>query len=155
MKTRKEKCGYYDSYRYAKTKDEIKGRQKIIIHKAHLNEYWKKMVEEKDQMPQKEGTKLRKHWFYDGTNYRRLVEPLDIAERYKNGKTNYIKDTSDHYKLLERWSDEDKKISKASEVKRNKATSLTEDSCFWAHVDEALISLKDSLQKKSFNGVHL
>ncbi|KAJ0817078.1 putative carboxylesterase [Helianthus annuus] len=52
------------------------------------------MVEKKDQIPQKEGTKLCKCWLYGGTNYRRIVEPLDIAELYKNGKTNYIKDRS-------------------------------------------------------------
>ncbi|KAI3809800.1 hypothetical protein L1987_19400 [Smallanthus sonchifolius] len=46
-------------------------------------------------------------------------------------------------RLLEKWLDEDKRDSGASEVTRNKAASLTEDSCFSAQVEEALISLKE------------
>ncbi|KAK9067266.1 hypothetical protein SSX86_014592 [Deinandra increscens subsp. villosa] len=95
-------------------------------------------------MPQKEGAKLRKRWLYGGTNYRRIVEPLDIAEYYKDQKkVNYIQNRPNHYKLLEKWSDEDKNQLKSSVVTRNKAASLTEDSCFWTHVEEALISLRN------------
>ncbi|KAM0033622.1 putative carboxylesterase [Helianthus debilis subsp. tardiflorus] len=125
---------------HKRTEEETESRQEILKREYFLNQYWKDTVKEKDRMPQKEGAKLRKCWLYGGTNYRRIVEPLDIAEHYKNGKTNYLNDRSDDYKLLEKWSDEDKRDSKSSEVKRNKAASLTEDSCFWAHVEEALIS---------------
>ncbi|KAM0033644.1 putative carboxylesterase [Helianthus debilis subsp. tardiflorus] len=143
MKTRKSEGGYYDSYKNATSTSDIEKQQLMTKHQRILNQYWKKVVEEKDIMPQKEGAKLRKRWLFGGTNYRRIVEPLDIAEHYKKGNTNYIKNRPDHYKLLEKWSDEDKKDSKTSEVTRHKAASLTEDSCFWAHVEEALISLKD------------
>ncbi|KAI3784761.1 hypothetical protein L1987_43866 [Smallanthus sonchifolius] len=142
MKKNKLKGGYYDSYKNPKTQDEIKSQQEILKRQRFLNQYWKDTVEEKERMPQKEGAKLRKRWLYGGTNYRRIVEPLDIAEHYKKGNTNYMKYRSDHNKLLEKWSDEDKKDSKSSEEKRNQAASLTEDSCFQAHVEEALISLR-------------
>ncbi|KAJ0817081.1 putative carboxylesterase [Helianthus annuus] len=117
MKTRKSEGGYYDSYKNATSTSDIEKQQLMTKHQRILNQYWKK--------------------------YRRIVEPLDIAEHYKKGNTNYIKNRPDHYKLLEKWSDEDKKDSKTSEVTRHKAASLTEDSCFWAHVEEALILLKD------------
>ncbi|KAI7732801.1 hypothetical protein M8C21_029404 [Ambrosia artemisiifolia] len=136
--------GYYDSYKNDKndkSRDEMVSHHEIVKHHRFLNQYWKKIVEEKDLMPQKEGTKLRTRWLLGGTNYRRIVEPLDIAEHYKNGNTNYIKYRSEHFKLLEKWFDDDKDL-KPSEMKRNKAASLTEDSCFWAHVEEALISLR-------------
>ncbi|KAI7727387.1 hypothetical protein M8C21_009493 [Ambrosia artemisiifolia] len=143
MKGQKSKGGYYDAYKNAKTREEIVTQQEILKRQRDLTKYWKKTVEEKDRMPQKEGAKLRKRWLYGGSNYRRIVEPLEIADHYKSGNTNYIMSRSDHYKLLEKWSDEDKKDSRASDTKRNTVASLTEDSCFWAHVEEALISLTD------------
>ncbi|XP_076894722.1 senescence-associated carboxylesterase 101-like [Bidens hawaiensis] len=141
MKTRKSTGGYYDGYKNPRTKAEIESTQKIVLHQGRLNQYWKKTVEEKDKMPQKEGAKLRKRWLLGGNNYRKIVEPLDIAEYYKKGGIDYINNRSNHYKLLETWFDEDKKVLESSEVKRSKAASLTEDSCFWARVEEALRDL--------------
>ncbi|KAK9067264.1 hypothetical protein SSX86_014590 [Deinandra increscens subsp. villosa] len=144
MKTRKREGGYYDSYKNPKSREEIEKKQEMVRHKRTLNQYWEKFIDEKDKMPQKEGAKLRKRWLYSGNNYRRIVEPLDIVEYYLTaGNTNYTEKRSNHYKLLEKWSKEDKEVLKTSEEKRSKAASLTEDSCFWAHVEEALIKLKE------------
>ncbi|XP_076931994.1 senescence-associated carboxylesterase 101-like [Bidens hawaiensis] len=143
MKTRKTQGGYYDAYKNPTNDIEKRSCQEVRKIRGTLNAFWKKTVEEKDQIPQKEGTNLRKRWLYGGTTYRRMVEPLDIAEYYRMGKHNYMESRSDHYKLLEKWSDEDKKNSKLSDGKRYRAASLTEDSCFWAHVEEAFISLRD------------
>ncbi|KAI7732804.1 hypothetical protein M8C21_029407 [Ambrosia artemisiifolia] len=149
---KRKDSGYYDGYKYPKTREEIVGQQEILKHQGRLNQYWKDIVVEKDRMPQKEGAKLRKRWLLGGNNYRRIVEPLDIAEYYKKGNINYIEtNRSDHYKLIEKWFNEDKKELQSSEVKRNKAASLTEDSCFWAHVEEALISLKDLVKRGTNN----
>ncbi|KAI3500834.1 hypothetical protein L1887_36660 [Cichorium endivia] len=139
---RSEGRNYYDSYKKAETKKEIERQQEVIRHQRILNQYWKKLVEEKNRMPQKEGAKLRKRWLYSGTNYRRIVEPLDIADYYKRGKTNYIGNRSNHYELLEKWSEDDKKGQKPCDGKM-KAACLTEDSCFWAHVEEAVILLSE------------
>ncbi|KAE8037094.1 hypothetical protein FH972_009717 [Carpinus fangiana] len=79
-----------------------------------------------------------------GTNYRRMVESLDIAEYYLDGKTDYMaKGRSKHYTLLEKWLSEDVKpaASRPNNSKKQKlADGLTEDSCFWAYVEEAHIS---------------
>lgn len=143
MKGQRSRGGYYDSFKNAETKtiEDIRSQQEIIRNQRILSQYWKKTIEEKELMPQKEGAKLRKRWLYGGTNYRRIVEPLDIADYYKKGNTNYIESRPNHYVLLERWSEDDKKDQKPSD--KTKAASLTEDSCFWAHVEEALISLRD------------
>ncbi|KAI3500832.1 hypothetical protein L1887_36658 [Cichorium endivia] len=142
MKSRRSKGGYYDAYKLnAKTKNEIESRTKIITHQGFLNQYWKKIVEETNRMPQKEGANLRKRWLYCGTNYRRIVEPLDIADHYKRGKTNYMAFRSNHYKLLEKWANDEKKNLQPTE-RKTKAASLTKDSCFWAYVEEALILLE-------------
>ncbi|XP_024978308.1 senescence-associated carboxylesterase 101-like [Cynara cardunculus var. scolymus] len=150
MKTWKPKRGYYDTYKNPETIKEKDSNNGIELHRLRLNQYWQKFVTEKDLLPQKEGAKLRKRWLYSGNNYRRIVEPLDIAEHYKsegkyykNGNKHYLADRPNHYKLLEDWSNEDKKGSDNPIGGKKKAASLTEDSCFWAHVEEALISLRE------------
>jgi hypothetical protein len=150
MMTRSPTMGYYDSYKKAKGTEDIKVQQDIMKLGLYLNQYWRDFVKEKDQMPQEEGANLRKRWLYSGTNCRRIVEPLCIAEYYKNGKKNYIAERPDHFKLLEKWLDEDKKYLKPT-PRTNTAASLTEDSCFWAHVEDALILLKDLRNKGSNN----
>ncbi|KAI3768680.1 hypothetical protein L2E82_19510 [Cichorium intybus] len=142
MKMQRMEGGYYDSYKNTASIIQIKKKQEVIKHQRILNQYWKKMVEEKNLMPQKEGAKLRKRWLYSGTNYRRIIEPLDIADYYKRGKTDYIGNRPKHYELLEKWSEDDKKGQKPNDGKM-KAACLTEDSCFWAHVEEALILLNE------------
>ncbi|XP_071710321.1 senescence-associated carboxylesterase 101 [Rutidosis leptorrhynchoides] len=142
--TRSEtKGGYYDRYKNFKnatTIEEIKKHEEITKHVRMLYQYWSNTVKEKNLMPQKEGSKLRTRWLLGGTNYRRIVEPLIIADYYhKDKKTNYVENRDEHFKLLEIWLNEEKMDSGP----RTKAASLTEDSCFWAHVEEALILLKN------------
>ncbi|XP_076888773.1 senescence-associated carboxylesterase 101-like [Bidens hawaiensis] len=150
IKTRQSKGGYYDCYKKERTRNEIEGQHNIIKQHVYQNIYWEKFVKEKDQNPQKEGAKLRKRWLLSGNNYRRMIEPLDIAKHYKKPlgvgehherPTKYLENRPDRYKLLESWLKEDQKDVK--DVKRNKAPNLNEDSCFWAHVEEALISLNE------------
>ncbi|KAK1432820.1 hypothetical protein QVD17_09721 [Tagetes erecta] len=111
-----------------------------------------KRVEKKDLMPQKEDAKLRKRWLLSGNNYRRIVEPLDIARHYKLKNKNYIKNRPKHYELLEKWLEE-YMITESKPIKktRNEAASLTEDSCFWAQVEEASISLTNLENEGSIN----
>ncbi|PWA93646.1 alpha/Beta hydrolase fold protein [Artemisia annua] len=153
MKTRRLKGGYYDSYKNRHSKEDISSQQDIIKHHRSMKQYWKKFVEEKNLMPQKEGANLRKRWLYSGNNYRRIVEPLEIGEYYKNGHRNYIDNRDNHYKLLEGWLKDDMKDQDAGRGKKNKPAILNEDSCFWAYVEEALISLKDLRNAGASNNV--
>lgn len=141
-----EDGGYYDHYKNAGSRSgqEMKSREVVVKYQRFLTQYWKKIVDEIDKMPKREGENaIRSRWLYGGTNYRRMVEPLDIAEYYKKGRRGYLeseKGRSSHYKKLEEWQ----KSGKPSE--RKKPSSMTEDSCFWAHVEEAILSchvLKD------------
>lgn len=138
-KVSKDQGGYYDCYKTAGSKStkENKIKEDVLIYQRKLNRYWQRMVKEIDRMPKREGaTNIRPRMLYAGTNYRRMVEPLDIAMYYKKGKKDYVNEgRSQHYKLLEEW---EKGSSKPAE--RHKVCSLTEDSCFWARVEEALIA---------------
>lgn len=135
--------GYYDIYKnYRFTSD-----YEVSLFLKTLNNYWKDMVEEVDKQPQKEGAVFRIRWLYAGTNYRRMVEPLDIAQYYNDGHVDYINSgRSEHYKQLEKWQKEHEKPQEEDKKpkamnKKNVQSILTWDSCFWAHVEEALISL--------------
>lgn len=141
-KQSKNQGGYYDCYKTAESKSKDQGQTKedLVIYQKKLNQYWKKMVKDVDRMPKREGaTSIRPRVLYAGTNYRRMVEPLDIAVYYREGNKDYInKGRSKHYKLLEEW---EKGSSKPAE--RHKVSSTTEDSCFWAHVEEAVIACRN------------
>ncbi|KAK4488483.1 hypothetical protein RD792_004247 [Penstemon davidsonii] len=137
-KLSEDQGGYYDNYKNKQqgTRERIKRREQIIKRQ----QYWKRMVTKVEQMPQK-GANFRLRWLYAGTHYRRMVEPLDIADYYKKGLKDYIAHgRSQHYVMLEKWLNEGKPVEGAKV--RNYACSLTEDSCFWAHVEEAILSCR-------------
>ncbi|KAK4347453.1 hypothetical protein RND71_033792 [Anisodus tanguticus] len=144
MKKSLEEAGYYDKYktRRSRSRDEIESTENLIKHHRTLKLFWKRIVTEVENLPWKEGRTRRMRLVYAATNYRRMVEPLDIAEYYGRGKKDYVSHgRSEHYKLLGKWSDENNHT-----YQRSQASSLTVDSCFWAYVEEALIScevLKD------------
>ncbi|KAF8031788.1 hypothetical protein BT93_D0873 [Corymbia citriodora subsp. variegata] len=143
-KTASDGFGYYDSYK-SKPKERD---HRVVTYKETLKEYWQRVVKESEKKPQKEGAWLRRGWLYGGNTYRRMVEPLDIAEYYAKGKRNYLtQGRSGHYILLEKWLKENPQRPTrcdSLDLRRERVSSnvLTEDSCFWAHVEEAIISVR-------------
>ncbi|XP_006357143.2 LOW QUALITY PROTEIN: senescence-associated carboxylesterase 101-like [Solanum tuberosum] len=135
--------GYYDSFKRSeyRGRDAVKSRQEIVKHQRILNRYWKTKVAEVEEMPQSKKAAFRTRWLYSGQNYRRMVEPLDIAEYYMKSDTDYVNlGRSEHYKKLEEWRKEDNPSGSGNY--RRKSVNLTEDSCFWAYVEEAIINSK-------------
>ncbi|TXG58988.1 hypothetical protein EZV62_016817 [Acer yangbiense] len=133
------KEGYYDSYKNNRFPEDMDVKK----FKKRLNDYWKKVVEEAERMPQSENAPLNHRWLYGGNIYRRMVEPLDIADYYSKGLKNYKAKRSEHYKKLEEWLEADAPTRKPDNNKKlNVSNSLTEDSCFWERVEEALILCK-------------
>ncbi|AES74541.2 putative carboxylesterase [Medicago truncatula] len=139
--------GYYDSYKKMNSTDD----HDVVTRHKKLSNYWKKMVQDSLMKPQKEGASLRTRWLYGGTTYRRMVEPLEIAQFYLNGGKDYVTtERSSHYKQLEDWLVEAAATTTSSNVTKDKVESiLTLDSCFWAYVEEALISCKKLDEKLS------
>nr|GMD06248.1 senescence-associated carboxylesterase 101-like isoform X1 [Ipomoea batatas] len=147
-----DQVGYYDRYKTlrSRSRDEAKSKLEIIQHHKILNLNWERIVQEAVNMLQKKGANFQYHWLYAGTSYRRIVEPLDIAEYYSKGKRDYLtQGRSEHYRVLEQcWKDY--RPDQIAYTKRSRASALTEDSCFWAHVEEAIILCK--LLKNGQNG---
>ncbi|XP_059449360.1 senescence-associated carboxylesterase 101-like isoform X2 [Corylus avellana] len=134
-----EEIGYYDRFKNAFDSSDIKAQG----FKKSLTCYWIDMVDEVEKKPQRNGAAFTTRWLFAGTNYRRMIEPLDIAEYYRDGKTDYMaKGRSKHYTQLEKWLSEDEKPASRpnNSKKQNLAGGLTENSCFWAYVEEARIS---------------
>ncbi|KAL0014240.1 hypothetical protein SO802_001309 [Lithocarpus litseifolius] len=135
------KIGYYDSYKNVSHTSDLD----VVKDMKILTCYWEELVNEAEKRPQTVGASLRTRWLFGGTNYRRMIEPLEIADYYKAGKQDYINQgRPKHYIKLEQWLNETPKpVGVPNEsMKQNVASILTEDSCFWAHVEEALISCK-------------
>ncbi|GLJ48324.1 hypothetical protein SUGI_1020130 [Cryptomeria japonica] len=95
-------------------------------------------------------------WINVGTAYRRLVELLDIADFYHlhNDRGSYllIKNRSLHHRVLEKWLDDKNQIrierGRGRKKTRTKFASLTEDSRFWARVEEIDKDLKNLRPEK-------
>ncbi|KAH0973031.1 hypothetical protein GBA52_025187 [Prunus armeniaca] len=142
--------GYYDVYKNKRNRSDFNVQE----FKKKLSNYWQDVVEELENKPQKEGAAFRTRWLLGGTTYRRMTEPLHIAEYYKeNDGKNYIEERPKHFILLEKWLKEAEEGKVAERIDgpskskaQNVASSLTDDSCFWAHVEEALI-LCNQLEK--------
>ncbi|KAM1918921.1 hypothetical protein FF1_023486 [Malus domestica] len=145
--------GYYDRYRNKRCLGDINAEE----YKKKLSNYWEDTVAEVESNPQKEGAAMRTRFLFGGTNYRRMIEPLHIAEYYKEGGKDYIRERPRHFVLLEQWFNEDAEKkkperepkekenpqlrgeSKSNSKAKNVASSLNDDSCFWVHVEEAHI----------------
>ncbi|CAL1357942.1 unnamed protein product [Linum trigynum] len=142
--------GYYDSYKIQSTTADIE----IAKHKKFLTNYWKDLVQQAESKSQKESLFFRTMFLYGGTNYRRMVEPLDIAEFYRDGNRDYKKQgRSPHYILLEKWQKDDAAGKGKMKKKEKKSVDMmTEDSCFWADVEEALSAVRLLKQKGSGGG---
>ncbi|PWA77796.1 alpha/Beta hydrolase fold protein [Artemisia annua] len=154
MKINLSNGGYYDSYKNPRGRDGIQLKIKLINYQEDLNKYWKSFLNETERNPQKEDAKMRKRWLLNGHNYRRMVEPLDIAKYYSTkGNRNYIANRSYHYIELEKLLAKDQKDLSGGNGNK-KAASLTKDSCFWARVEEATLALGDLKKEGSSNSVY-
>ncbi|XP_022983733.1 senescence-associated carboxylesterase 101 [Cucurbita maxima] len=135
-KCNSESIGYYDSYKNGRSEPDIK----VAEFKKILLVYWENKVEEAERKPVKEGSPLNVRLLFGGTNYRRMVEPLDIAEHYRKGLKNYKAHRPKHYRKLEEWYNESTTPESSSTQRESVSSILTVDSLFWEHVEEAVVA---------------
>lgn len=146
-----EHVGYYDSYKNMQgTKDND-----VVLLKKTLDNYWANLIAEVNKKPQKADAKLRKTWVYNGTVYRRMIEPLHIAEYYKEKKGRYVEEGRPKFlQELEMLTDSHKAADKDPQTRRRAMMdyNMNEDSCFWAHVEEAKLSCKSLISGSTDDG---
>ncbi|GLJ28868.1 hypothetical protein SUGI_0568990 [Cryptomeria japonica] len=137
--------GCYDSFKQHGGKSDVH----VNLARKKLETFWQEIVEmeEKHELPS--DFRCQNKWINAGTAYRRLVEPLDIAYYYHTRKDSksYLSVRPHHYIVLEKWMKEKEQTRTGRDKKdRTKFASLTLDSCFWAHLEEAYQALT-SLQQ--------
>ncbi|KAF8028979.1 hypothetical protein BT93_E1602 [Corymbia citriodora subsp. variegata] len=131
--------GYYDSFKNAREQRD----NGVDKYKTYLTNYWENVVDDARKKPPTWGAPLRHRLLFAGTSYRRIVEPLDIAEYYRRGRKDYLtRGRSKHYEQLEKWLEDHSKKEEKDRPSEPKGENLTEDSCFWAHVEEATRSCR-------------
>ncbi|KNA15078.1 hypothetical protein SOVF_101500 [Spinacia oleracea] len=125
------KIGYYDAFKMQKHTEDFQNN----IRRLELAGIWDEIIEmlKRNELPDEfEG---QKEWIEIGTRYRRLVEPLDIANYYRHLKNedtgSYMgKGRPSRYIYIQKWREH---------VEKMEAEPVPE-SCFWAEVEELCIS---------------
>jgi len=139
---KEDRITYYDSFKKQNNKRDFRAN----VNKGRLLQFWDQIIEmwESHELPS--DFQSQNKWINAGNTYRKLVEPLDIAIYYRtaNANRNYVSDgRPNRYKFLQKWMEEKEKTrSSRGQRSRTKPASLTEDSCFWAYVEEAVKGLK-------------
>ncbi|KAJ1387124.1 hypothetical protein SESBI_40202 [Sesbania bispinosa] len=142
----KRKCeivkskGYYDSFKVQKETIDFEANVERLV----LAGVWDMIIEKQrsDELPDEfEG---KKEWVECGKWFRRLVEPLDIANYYRHGKDKesgpYMeKGRPKRYRYTQRWLEH-------SQRKSQEANYYSE-SCFWAEVEDLASNNNSSFER--------
>ncbi|XP_027338671.1 lipase-like PAD4 [Abrus precatorius] len=134
-----DQLGYYDLFK--RRRSTTKMAMKVNMNRHILARFWKNVIEmwERNELPH--DLAVRDKWVNASHSYKLLVEPLDIAEYYGKGmhitKGHYIQHGRERrYEIFDRWWKD--RVDTAEENNgRSQFASLTQDSCFWARVEEA------------------
>lgn len=133
-----DRMGYYDTF---KRRGPSKKDGKVDMNRRKLARFWDDLIQMLDTNQLPHDFHRREKWVNGSQFYKLLVEPLDIAEYYRTGmhreKGHYVTHGRERrYKLFDRWWS-NRKVGEEENNQRNRYASLTQDSCFWARVEEA------------------
>jgi hypothetical protein len=98
----------------------------------------------------------RAKWVCASQFYKLLAEPLDIAEYYGKGVHRTMGHYMEHgrgkrYEIFDRWWKNRKVTTGEDNKERSKFASSTQDSCFWAKVEEARYWLNGMRSERDTN----
>ncbi|KAJ4751809.1 Lipase-like PAD4 [Rhynchospora pubera] len=131
--------GYYDSF---KQRISPKKYSKVNINRMKLGQFWDEVIEMLQNNSLPYDFHRRAKWVNAAQFYKLLVEPLDIAEYYRTEqhmiKGHYLTHGRERrYEVFDKWWKSKTDLMDNSFVKRSKFAGLTQDSCFWARVEQA------------------
>eukprot|EP01018_Ginkgo_biloba_P033519 Gb_34241 [translate_table: standard] len=143
----KTRCCYYDYFKLLQSNDKLVLNANAV--RIKIAGFWDQITElwEKYELP--DGFESESKWIKSGTAYRRLVEPLDIADYYRLGMNaysgHYLNARPRRHTILEKWQLQQEEIKpNVINIRRSdEPAHITTDSCFWAYFEE----VKDLLQK--------
>ncbi|OAY62848.1 Protein EDS1L [Ananas comosus] len=123
---------YYDSFKLHRNIEDFDANVKRI----ELAGLWDEIVEMLRRHELPDSFENRAEWINLGTRYRRLVEPLDIANYYRHSKNedtgSYMyKGRPRRYRYSQKWYEQAQRLAEGSSL----------ESCFWAMVEEIQIEI--------------
>lgn len=143
-KAETRKLGYYDAFKLQEDRDDFDANVCRLV----LAGIWDETIEmlRRNELPDE--FENRKELIELATMYRRMVEPLDIANYYRHLKnedtgTYATRGRPKRYRYAQRWL----------EYAEKKPAGSRSESCFWAEVEElcigssGIIPLQDTKQK--------
>lgn len=131
----KSKCalkqGYYDAFKNSDEKDDFYAN----VERLEQAGKWDEIIEMLKRWELPDDFEGQKAWRELGTRYRRVVEPLDIANYYRHLKNEdtgpyMVKGRPKRYKCTQRWREHALRIPNED----------LPGSCFWAQVEELYIN---------------
>ncbi|KAL3716932.1 hypothetical protein ACJRO7_008499 [Eucalyptus globulus] len=132
---RNDGVGYYDAFKMQKKEQDFKAN----VKRLELATIWDEIIEmvRHGQLPDE--FEAEKEWVDLGTQFRRLVEPIDIANYYRHKKNEdagpyMIRGRPSRYHYPQRWRENAEQLDRDS----------SGESCFWAEVEE----LEDEVTNK-------
>ncbi|KAI9114365.1 hypothetical protein K1719_014593 [Acacia pycnantha] len=138
-----DELGYYDSFK-RRGSNASKRDMKVNMNRHKLARFWNNVIQmlENNELPL--DFNKRTKWVRAAHSYQLQVEPLDIAEYYgkemHKTKGHYLENGREsRYKIFDKWwMKREASVEETNNNKeRSKFASLTQDSCFWAKVEEA------------------
>ncbi|KAB1209904.1 hypothetical protein CJ030_MR6G029294 [Morella rubra] len=129
--------GYYDAFKLQKTADDFNAN----VKRLELAGIWDEIIEMLKRYELPDGFERDGEWIKLGTRYRRLVEPLDIANYYRHSKNEdtgpyTIRGRPKRYRYTQRWREHAERMVPGS----------SGESHFWADVEELRLN-KDGFEK--------
>ncbi|MFS7912454.1 putative carboxylesterase [Helianthus anomalus] len=122
------KIGYYDAFKIQKGTSDFNAN----VKRLELAGIWDEIVEMLKRYELPDGFESRPEWVELGTKFRKLVEPLDIANYYRHSKDEdtgtYLRDGGrpKRYKYTQRWHEHAHRLNEGS----------SSETIFWAKVEE-------------------
>ncbi|KAK4264272.1 hypothetical protein QN277_025475 [Acacia crassicarpa] len=131
--------GYYDAFKLQKDSKDFQANVKRLV----LAGLWDEIIEMLKRYDLPDEFEGNPEWVTMGTEFRQLVEPLDIANYYrhlKNEDTGPYMDRGrpKRYRYTQRWVEHMNRLEKGA----------SSESCFWAETEE----LVSKTNKKAFDG---
>lgn len=143
-----DQIGYYDCF---KQRETSRRDSTVDLNRYKLASFWNRVIDmlEKNELPH--DFHRRAKWVNTSQSYKLLVEPLEIAEYYRKGmhrvNGHYLSHGRERrFEIFDRWWRE-RRVSEEENNQRSKFASLTQDSCFWARVEEAKEWLDEARQE--------
>ncbi|RVW21168.1 Protein EDS1 [Vitis vinifera] len=137
-KEKAETCGlgYYDSFKLQEKEDDFQANVSRLV----LAGYWDEMMEMLKAYELPDEFEKSHDFILLGTDYRRTVEPLDIANFYRHAKDEetgfYVKKGTrpKRYRYIQNWLEHAEK----------KPSGSRSESCFWAEVEDLRIKTRSN-----------